>query len=157
MTDTLAKHERSAHMARIRSRDTAPEHLVRRGLHGAGFRYRLHATNLPGRPDLVLSQYRAVIFVHGCFWHRHRGCALAYSPKTRPEFWRQKLEANAERDRRQTLALKEAGWRVIVVWECGLRRTDRRMATLGSLILALRSSGKRELLELPPPFTPLSN
>lgn len=105
-------------MSGIRGRDTKPELAVRRYLHGRGFRYRLHARELPGRPDIVLPRHRTVVFVHGCFWHRHEGCRFAYTPKTRQEFWLPKLEGNAVRDARDQQQLADLGWRVEVVWEC---------------------------------------
>lgn len=108
-------------MASIRGRDTQPEMAVRRALHAAGLRYRLHMSRLPGRPDIVLPKHRAVIFVHGCFWHRHDGCRLATSPATRPEFWAAKFESNVRRDSEASARLQEAGWRVATAWECGIR------------------------------------
>jgi len=109
-------------MARIRGVDTAPEIILRSGLHRAGLRFGLHRRDLPGRPDIVMPRFSAVIFVHGCFWHRHEGCPYAYTPKTRSTFWCEKLDKNRERDGRQALALYEAGWRVLVIWECALRK-----------------------------------
>lgn len=96
--------------------------LVRRELHRLGFRFRLHDPRLPGKPDLVLRKHSAVIFVHGCYWHRHEGCRYATTPATRREFWLTKFEANVQRDRREQESLRAAGWRVFVVWECALRR-----------------------------------
>ena len=116
--DTLSKKRRSWNMSRIKGRDTEPELAVRRLLHGLGYRFRLHGRGLPGRPDIVLPKHRTVVFVHGCFWHRHGGCRYAYTPKSRTEFWEKKLDANCRRDRRQKLQLKRMGWRVITVWEC---------------------------------------
>ena len=107
-------------MAAIRGRDTQPELIIRRGLHARGFRFRLHKRGLPGRPDLVLARYRAVIFVNGCFWHGH-DCPQFRWPKTREAFWKEKIGANAERDRRNQTALLKAGWRVGTVWECALK------------------------------------
>jgi DNA mismatch endonuclease (patch repair protein) len=109
-------------MAGIRSKDTKPEMTVRRYLHARGFRYRLHARDLPGSPDLVLPKYRVAILVHGCFWHRHAGCRFATTPASNVERWNVKFQANVDRDARKLASLEEAGWRVIVVWECGLRR-----------------------------------
>lgn len=108
-------------MAGIRGRNTKPELALRSGLHRLGFRFRLHQWKLPGRPDLVLRKYRAAIFVHGCFWHRHPGCVYTTKSKTRPEFWKKKLSGNVERDARNLAALKQAGWRTAVVWECGFK------------------------------------
>jgi DNA mismatch endonuclease (patch repair protein) len=111
-------------MAGIRGANTKPEMLIRRGLHALGFRFRLHRSKLAGKPDLVLPRYRAVIFVHGCFWHRH-DCQLFKWPKTRHEFWREKIEGNSERDIRAEAELKASGWRVLKVWECALRGPTR--------------------------------
>lgn len=116
--DTLSPAERSARMALVRSGDTKPELAVRRVVHGLGFRYRLHVSSLPGKPDLVFARLRKVLFVHGCFWHRHRHCALARLPKSRLEFWLPKLQENRRRDLRNIRRLRRAGWQVQVVWEC---------------------------------------
>jgi DNA mismatch endonuclease, patch repair protein len=116
--DRLSKKHRSWNMSRIRSKDTAPERIVRSVLHRLGFRFRLHDYDLPGRPDIVLPRYHTVILVHGCFWHRHRRCQFAYTPKTRPEFWLAKFASNVERDRRVKVALRQIGWTTIEVWEC---------------------------------------
>ena len=116
--DRLSKERRSWNMAQIRGRNTKPEVLVRSVLHRKGFRFRLHGKGLPGRPDIVLPKYRAVIFVHGCFWHRHRGCKNCTTPTNNREFWVAKLEGNAGRDRRHRSALRRIGWRVLTVWEC---------------------------------------
>jgi DNA mismatch endonuclease (patch repair protein) len=121
MTDTLTREHRSWNMSRIAGRNTKPELLLRSLLHRAGFRFRLHVKNLPGRPDIVLPKYRIAIFVHGCFWHRHPGCRNATMPSTRPEFWAAKFEGNVERDARNAAALEEAGWTVFTVWECDLK------------------------------------
>lgn len=107
-------------MSGIRSRDTAPERAIRRGLHARGFRFRLNPQRLPGRPDLVLTRHRVVVFVHGCFWHRHR-CHLFRWPATRVDFWSEKLAGNADRDRRNVARLRAEGWSVATVWECSLR------------------------------------
>lgn len=119
VTDILTAAARSALMSRIRGRDTKPEITVRRLLHALGYRFRLHVADLPGRPDIVLPRYKAVILVHGCFWHRH-GCQWTYVPKTRQRFWRRKFDANEARDRKVVRALRSAGWRVLTVWECQL-------------------------------------
>ena len=118
MTDIFDREKRSEIMSRIRGRDTGPEMIVRRIAHGLGFRFRLHRRDLPGSPDLLFPRYRAVIMVHGCFWHRHPGCKYASSPKTRVRFWEDKFEGNVVRDRRNEEALHELGWRVMVIWEC---------------------------------------
>lgn len=107
-------------MRAIRSKNTKPELLVRKGLHAAGFRFRLHGAGLPGKPDIVLPKYRSVIFVHGCFWHGH-GCKYFKLPKTRPDFWLAKIEANRARDARDIEKLNQLGWRVILIWECATK------------------------------------
>lgn len=119
-TDVLTAEQRHLNMSRIRGKDTKPELQLRRLLHAAGLRYRLHGKDLPGRPDLVFPKYRAVVFVHGCFWHRH-DCPLFHWPKSREEFWRVKLTRNVERDQQTADRLRERGWRVLTVWECALR------------------------------------
>lgn len=127
MADTLTKSARSERMSRVRGRDTAPEMIVRRLLHGLGFRYRLHDRRLPGTPDLVFRSRRKAIFVHGCFWHRHpnSNCKLARLPKSKLDFWRPKLEGNRERDLRHQSELDALGWRWMVVWECELGQREQ--------------------------------
>ncbi|WP_316395217.1 DNA mismatch endonuclease Vsr [Bradyrhizobium sp. 33ap4] len=137
MIDILSKAERSALMGRIRGADTTPERIVRRFLHRSGFRYRLHPRDLPGRPDIVLPKLRTVIFVHGCFWHRHRGCRKATTPSTRRAFWQAKFKTNVERDLRKANELEAQGWRTITVWECEV--TD---ANLARLVAKLRKRAK---------------
>src|SRR5690242_15759999 len=105
-------------MSRIRGSNTKPEIKVRSALHQSGYRFRIHRRDLPGRPDIVLPGYRTVVFVHGCFWHRHKRCKFAYSPKTRPEFWQNKFSSNVARDQRNASQLRRLGWRVATVWEC---------------------------------------
>jgi DNA mismatch endonuclease, patch repair protein len=124
---TLVDPARSAQMARIRSKDTKPELRVRKVLHGAGLRYRLHDKRLPGKPDLAFPSRRIAVFVHGCFWHRHPDptCRLARLPKSRLDFWRPKLEGNAGRDKRNLAELRAAGWDAIVVWECETKDAER--------------------------------
>ncbi|ECT7562157.1 DNA mismatch endonuclease Vsr [Salmonella enterica subsp. enterica serovar Cerro] len=121
MVDTLTPEERSERMSRVRAQDTKPEMKLRRLIHGMGFRYRLHRRDLPGKPDLVFPGRRSIIFMHGCFWHRHEGCGLARLPKSKRAFWSAKLEANKERDQKNISTLEAAGWRVLVIWECQLR------------------------------------
>lgn len=125
MADIVDKAKRSQMMSGIRGKNTGPELLVRKGLHKQGLRYRLHGHSLPGNPDLVLKKYKAVVFVHGCFWHLH-GCKLFKMPQTRTDFWEAKLEGNRLRDERNLTALLESGWRVAVVWECWLRTANTR-------------------------------
>jgi DNA mismatch endonuclease, patch repair protein len=119
--DKLDPERRSANMARVRGKDTAAEMRVRRIAHGMGLRFRLHRQDLPGKPDLAFPKHRLAVFVHGCFWHRHRGCSRASMPATRPEFWQAKFEGNIARDRRQEEALKALEWTVLILWECELR------------------------------------
>lgn len=121
MTDIVDKKTRSRMMAGIRGKNTKPEILVRKFIFGHGFRYRLHDKKLPGSPDLVLSRYRLAIFVHGCFWHRHQDCKLSYVPKSSTEKWQAKFSENIQRDRKQIGQLIDQGWRVLVIWECGLK------------------------------------
>ncbi|MCC5881910.1 MAG: DNA mismatch endonuclease Vsr [Halomonas sp.] len=121
MVDSVDRETRSRIMGRVKGKDTRPEMTVRRLAHGAGYRYRLHSKKLPGKPDLVFKGRKKVIFVHGCFWHRHEGCAMARLPKSRLDFWLPKLEANRERDRRNEESLREMGWDVLVIWECEIR------------------------------------
>lgn len=123
--DVHSPERRSFNMSRIRGRDTKPEMLIRRGLHARGFRFRLYARDLPGRPDLVFPGRRAAILVHGCFWHGH-DCPMFRLPATRPDFWRTKIEANRARDARAVEALAAATWRRLTVWECALRGPARR-------------------------------
>ena len=120
--DIVAPEVRSRMMAGIRSRNTKPEIYVRSRVHRAGLRFRLHSPDLPGKPDLVLRRHRAVVFVHGCFWHRHPGCKHAYTPKSNARFWLRKLEGNAARDVLNQAALRAHGWRVFTVWECQMDR-----------------------------------
>ncbi len=119
--DTLTPQDCSKRMARVRGKDTKPELTVRRVVHRLGYRYRLHGKELPGKPDLVFRSRRKVIFVHGCFWHRHEGCPLARLPKSRQDFWVPKLEGNRLRDARLQEEIMADGWRVLVVWECELK------------------------------------
>ena len=121
MTDTVDSATRSAIMARVRARDTKPEMIVRRIAHGLGFRFRLHRRDLPGSPDLVFPRHKAVIMVHGCFWHRHAGCKYATTPRTREGYWKNKFHGNVVRDRRNEAELSDLGWRVMTIWECETR------------------------------------
>lgn len=120
MTDRISKEHRSWNMSRIRGKDTTPELRVRKLLHRAGYRFRLHTPDLPGKPDIVLKKYETAIFVHGCFWHRHKGCPGATTPKTRTDFWLNKFDSTVKRDRQKQRLLEEMGWKVITVWECEL-------------------------------------
>jgi DNA mismatch endonuclease, patch repair protein len=119
--DILTPEKRSWNMSRIRNRDTKPELALRSALHRLGYRYRLSDKNLPGRPDIVLPKYKAAVFVHGCFWHRHKGCKYAYNPKSRVEFWQHKFEENMARDERNISDIRSNGWIPVVVWECQIK------------------------------------
>lgn len=125
MADVVTPEKRSQMMAGIRGRNTKPELLIRRGLHRLGYRFRLHDSRLPGTPDLVLPKYKAAIFVQGCFWHRHE-CALFKWPSSRPDFWKEKIAGNAQRDQKAIQVLLESGWRVAQIWECALKGANRR-------------------------------
>lgn len=116
--DTLSPEQRRRTMSAVKSRNTTPELVVRRILHKAGFRFRLHRKDLPGHPDIVLPKYRVVIFVNGCFWHQHPGCEHADRPSTRQDYWFPKLERNVERDRKHLSELHSLGWNILVIWEC---------------------------------------
>ena len=123
--DTLTPAQRSERMSLVRSKDTKPEMLVRRLVHGMGYRYSLHRRGLPGKPDMVFPSRSKIIFVHGCFWHRHGRCNYTRWPKSRLSFWKPKLEQNHRRDRANERALRRMGWRLLVVWECQLGDTEK--------------------------------
>jgi len=141
MADIVDQETRSRMMSGIRGSNTKLEQMVRRALHARGLRYRLGGAGLPGRPDIVFPRFRTAVFVHGCFWHGH-SCPLFRLPKTRPNFWRQKIESNKERDARVLLQLADLGWRTVVVWECSLRSTseDLRSRFFDKLAESIRSS-----------------
>lgn len=126
MTDTLTPAQRSRVMSRIRGRDTRLEVWLRKQLFARGFRYRIHVASLPGCPDLVFPKYKAVVFIHGCFWHGH-DCHLFRMPRTRTDFWRDKIRSNRERDQRNIVALRERHWRVLEIWECSWRGKTRQI------------------------------
>jgi DNA mismatch endonuclease (patch repair protein) len=144
MTDIVDQATRSRMMSSIKGKNTKPEMTVRRLLHAAGFRYRLHRKDLPGKPDLVLPKYNLVIFVHGCFWHQHQGCHYAYTPASNSEKWKVKLEGNRQRDLIQQQQLLDMGWRVLVIWECGLKHLEKEITGKISIIL-----GHSEISEWP--------
>ncbi|GEK88594.1 T/G mismatch-specific endonuclease [Alkalibacterium putridalgicola] len=131
MADKISKEARSRNMSLIQSKDTKPEMLVRKYLFNRGLRYRLHDKRLPGKPDLIFPKYKTAVFVNGCFWHRH-GCRYTTTPKTNTDFWLDKFQKNVNRDIQNYEELDEAGWNVIVVWECDLKK-DRREETLAEL------------------------
>ena len=135
MTDVVDPATRSRMMSGIRGKDTKPELLVRKYLHARGLRFRLHVKNLPGKPDIVFSKYRAIVFVHGCFWHHHAGCKYATMPSSRVDYWTNKLADNVARDQFLSAALEGLGWRVFVIWECELQCNTKRLESLYSEII----------------------
>lgn len=135
MADVHSPEKRSYNMSRIHAKGTKPEETVRKCLFSKGFRYRKNDPHLPGKPDIVLPKYKTVVFVNGCFWHRHEGCKYFVWPKNNAEFWRKKIMSNVERDNRNYSELKEKGWSVVVIWECELK--DRRSETLSSVAKSL--------------------
>jgi DNA mismatch endonuclease, patch repair protein len=147
LADIVDAETRSRLMAGIRSKNTKPELLLRRALHAKGLRYRLHGAKLPGKPDLVFAKHQAVVFVHGCFWHRHRNCRFATMPSTRAEFWTAKFSANIERDKRSVAALLENGWRVATVWECALKGGD--CSRVAELVVHWLTQERTSLLDVP--------
>ncbi len=152
--DKLTKEDRSWNMSRIRAKNTKPEMLVRRLLHRAGFRFRIHNRKLPGNPDIVLPRFRTVIFVHGCYWHRHPGCREATIPRTNQDYWLPKFERTVQRDREAQQELLAHGWKVILLWECEIERanSDEMVAMLTEEIgrrgglPAEQATGDRDLL-----------
>lgn len=141
MVDVVDRATRSRMMSGIRGRDTTPELVVRKYLHAQGFRYRIAPKNLPGKPDIVLPKYRTVVFVHGCFWHRHPGCRYAATPANNVEFWQNKFEANTTRDALVQKALCAAGWRVRIIWECQI--SPRKLAWLAGTLTNRTQRGHR--------------
>jgi DNA mismatch endonuclease (patch repair protein) len=139
MSDVHTPATRSYNMSQIKGKNTKPELLVRQYLHAQGLRYRLHDKKLPGKPDLVLLKYKTVVFVHGCFWHKHEGCRYFVVPKTRTEFWLNKIGKNVINDERQQAELTAAGWKVLTVWECELKPALRE-TTLETLQAAIEGS-----------------
>lgn len=144
--------KRSRNMAAIKGRDTSPELAVRKILHRLGYRFRLHRRDLPGSPDIVLSRYRTVIFVHGCFWHRHPNCRFTTNPKTRSEFWEEKFRQNITRDSRQQAQLSALQWLSIVVWECELKEPEALAERLDRILsqIALDSVNRIESISAMP-------
>jgi len=136
--DSLSPAHRSWNMSRIKSRNTSPELNVRSLLHGMGYRFRLHRKDLPGKPDIVLPKYRTVIFVHGCYWHRHPGCKFATTPKSNVIFWENKFRDNITRDQKNTECLKKEGWIVKVVWECQTKSAKTLIDHIHSLKIQTR-------------------
>jgi DNA mismatch endonuclease, patch repair protein len=139
--DIMTVSERSRRMSLIRSKDTQPELEVRRLVHGMGYRYRRHDSKLPGRPDIVLKSRRKVIFVHGCFWHLHRGCPNSRPPKSKLDYWKPKLEGNVNRDKLVRVRLRRLGWQQLIVWECELRDRERLNRKIESFLRRKLSKG----------------
>ena len=137
MADRISPEKRSWNMSRIKGKDTSIEVKVRKYLFHEGFRYRKNVKSLPGKPDIVLPKYNTVVFVHGCFWHRHSGCRYAYMPKSRCEYWKAKFETNVKNDMNNTKLLNDAGWHVIVIWECDIKK--RFEETMGNVVMELRN------------------
>jgi DNA mismatch endonuclease (patch repair protein) len=142
LVDSLSVEDRSERMSRIRGSDTRPELIVRRYLHASGFRFRLHARDLPGKPDLVLPRHHVAVFVHGCFWHCHC-CQRGRIPGTRSDFWSQKFESNKKRDTRNANALRRLGWRVMTVWECSLSSQAKVERRLGGLVRKILNDSRK--------------
>lgn len=138
--DVHSKETRSYNMSRIKGKNTKPEELVRKYLFSQGFRYRKNDKRLPGTPDIVLPKYKTVVFVNGCFWHEHEGCKYFVWPQNNADFWKAKINANIQRDKKKAEELQNRGWRVIVVWECGIRQKEEREASLENL--------KKKILEV---------
>ena len=136
--DVHDKETRSYNMSQIKGKNTKPEIIVRKYLFSKGFRYRINVKSLPGSPDIVLKKYNTAIFINGCFWHGHEGCKYFVWPKTRKEFWQEKIQSNIQRDNKNIALLKDEGWNVITIWECELKK-DKVQSTLENLILELLS------------------
>ncbi len=134
MTDVFSKGKRSWIMSRVRGADTRPERIIRSFLHTKGFRFRLHVSKLPGKPDIVLPKHKTLIFVNGCFWHGHRRCRRASIPTTRTAFWRRKILGNMTRDKHVQRLLRKKGWEVLTVWECQVRKPEQLQRSLASLL-----------------------
>lgn len=141
MADRLSPERRSWLMARVRGKDTTPELVVRRTAHRLGYRFRLYRRDLPGKPDLAFAGRKAVIFVHGCFWHRHAGCRKATTPKTREAFWTEKFERNVDRDQKVLDELRALGWRVLTIWECETKTPDDIAKRLDDFLSGPPASG----------------
>ncbi|WP_260833897.1 very short patch repair endonuclease [Sphingopyxis sp. P1IMeth2] len=138
----MSPAQRSERMSRIRSTNTKPEVALRKALHRLGFRFRLHARGLPGKPDIVLPKYHTAIFVHGCFWHRHEGCKVATTPKSNTQFWVEKFDRNIRRDAAAIEQLEAAGWRVLIAWECDLVTPDKAAAKAMALGEEIRHASR---------------
>ena len=147
MADIYSQSKRSSIMSKISGKETLPEIIVRKFLFSKGFRYRKNDKRLPGKPDIILSKYKTLIFVHGCFWHNHKDCSKSKLPETRKDFWEKKIKDNVLRDKKNYSALKKAGWRIAVIWECAFKRKDLSNATMESFLTWIESDN--HFLELP--------
>jgi DNA mismatch endonuclease (patch repair protein) len=143
MTDRLTKERRSWNMAQIKGKDTWPEVLVRSMMHRAGYRFRKNVKSLPGKPDIVLPKYQTVIFVHGCFWHRHKGCKNTRTPKSNKAFWKKKFEQNVSNDRKHVRQLKKLGWKVVLVWTCELKKPEKLVQSLEKSLAAKERKNRK--------------
>lgn len=139
MADVHSKETRSYNMSKIKGKDTKPEMLIRKFLFANGFRYRLHDKKLPGKPDIVLPKYKTVVFVHGCFWHGHERCKYFVVPKTRTEWWLNKINHNIENDKKSNITLQNEGWKVLTIWECDLK-SNKKEQTLSELIKIIKGN-----------------
>lgn len=144
MADIKSPEERSVNMSKIRSKNTKPEQFVRKGLFARGFRYRIFPAYIPGHPDLFLRKYNLAIFVHGCFWHRHRACKFAYTPKSRVEFWNRKFDSNMRRDQEVKCLLENDGIRCLIIWECAIREAHQKNNNSEKLFAQIESMIKSE-------------
>lgn len=143
--DIKTVEARSRNMSAIKGRDTTPEIILRRLLHANGYRYRLYRKDIPGKPDLYLAKYNTVIFVHGCFWHQHKGCKYAYMPKSNSSFWHEKLSKNVERDNKNIRQLTEAGYKVIIIWECTIKKL-KTAEDMNAFLLSIRNIVNADLI-----------
>lgn len=148
MTDFMSPQQRSEAMSKVRGHDTKPEKLIRSYLHKRGFRFRINQPNLPGKPDIVLKKHNVVIFVHGCFWHNHKGCNKSKLPSTRREFWEKKIAGTIARDQKNITTLLKKGWRIAIVWECSTKRTGDLKDTIKELSKWI-VQGQSQRIELP--------
>lgn len=147
MVDVVDRETRSRMMSNIKGRNTKPELMVRSLLHARGFRFRIHRKDLPGKPDIVLPKYKAIIFIHGCFWHGHQNCRLFRLPASRTEFWEAKISRNQENDIKAMHLLLDSGWRICTIWECAIRRSRKDPALLMEMLTAWLA-GTEPLLEI---------
>ena len=147
MTDFMTPSQRSQAMSKVRGYNTKPERLIRSQLHRQGFRFRINTPSLPGKPDIVLKKYNAIIFVHGCFWHNHKGCKKSKLPQTRKDFWQKKIADTVLRDQRNISDLAKQGWRIAVIWECRTKKMDDLDYTINELSKWL-IEGKSKLIKL---------